>query len=75
MSELFSVGQDVFYNGKKFGDMRGKRVRIDKIFTDEGIAVCSFNDEGYILRLSNLSKPKGTETWNGKREEDNGSLS
>jgi hypothetical protein len=59
--ELFSINEEVIYNGKKFSDVRGKRVRIDKIFEDEGSAVCSFNGDGYILALDNLSKPKGTD--------------
>lgn len=66
MQELFSVGQEVIYNGRRSPNVRGKKVQIDLILKDENKAVCSFNGDGYIFNLQDLSKPKGTDTWDGK---------
>lgn len=66
-NEMLSIGMEVLYHGKRFNEMSGKLVCIDKIFPEENQAVCSFNGEGYILSMSNLSRPRGTDTWNGRR--------
>ena len=72
MNEIFSINQEVIYQGKRFArELKDvNRGTIDCLLPGEDKAVCNFGGTGYIIPLKYLAKPKPVKSFEGNNFSD-----